>query len=81
MKDRTKLEEVQFYLDRSQEAFITVLKSITDNPRLSAEERINYLRAIFNHHTAFSTFIEETVLNGKRRGYDMVVEAINNAGE
>ena len=71
MVSRSKAEEVRFYSDRSQEALITVIKSIMYNPRLNDAERIDTLRAIEEHHRMIADFIQQRICDGERKGYEM----------
>jgi len=66
-----KDQEVQFYLDRSKESVITILKSIVDNPRLSDSEQFQAMHTLASHHFAIAQLIQEKLNNGEQRGYDL----------
>lgn len=70
MNSRPKTEEVQFYLDRSMEALLMVLRSIIDNPRISDGERIESLRMLAGHHGSIADFISERIADGERKGQE-----------
>ena len=67
-----KQSEVQFYLDRSKEAFITILRSIVENPRLSPEESFRYLKEIHEQHSLIASFVQQKVIDGQSKGYEML---------
>ncbi len=71
MQSRSKQEEVQFYLDRSQEALVTVLRSIIGNPRMSGEEQFSVLRALEQHHRQIAELIGQRLTDGERKGYEL----------
>jgi hypothetical protein len=68
---RSKAEEVQFYLDRSKEALIVVLRSIIENPRLANQERIDSLRMLAEHHASIADFIVTRIADGEKKGRDL----------
>lgn len=71
MSGRSKEEEVQFYLDRSKEALIMVLRSIIDNPRLASQERIDSLRMLVEHHASIANFIATRITDGQEKGREL----------
>lgn len=71
MVSRSKEEEVRFYTDRSQEALITVLKSVMYNPRLSDRERFDAFSLIEQHHRAIADFVHQRLCDGERKGYEL----------
>jgi hypothetical protein len=66
---RSKIEEVQFYLDRSQDALNMVVRSILDNPRIPDLERMMAFRMLAEHHGAIAVFIASRVTEGASQGY------------
>jgi hypothetical protein len=71
VQSRSKEQEVQFYLDRSQEALITVLRSIIGNPRMSSEEQFRILRTLEQHHRQIADLIGQRLTDGERQGYEL----------
>ena len=71
MSSRSKSEEVQFYLDRSKEALIMVLRSIIENPRFTNQERIEWLRTLAQHHAAIADFIATRIADGEDKGREL----------
>jgi hypothetical protein len=71
VQSRSKEQEVQFYLDRSQEALVTVLRSIIGNPRLSGDEQFHILRMLEQHHKQIAELIGQRLTDGERRGYEL----------
>ncbi len=71
MSVRSKSEEVQFYLDRSKEALIMVLRSIIDNPRLPNQERLESLRMLVEHHASIASFIAGRITDGENKGREL----------
>ena len=71
MQSRSKQEEVQFYLDRSQEALLTVLRSVIGNPRLGGEEQLEVLRSLGSHHRQISDLIDQRIAQGEKKGYEL----------
>jgi hypothetical protein len=69
LKNRSKIEEVQFYLDRSQECCIAVLRSILTNPRLPEQDKFECLRLIAEHHQMVGSFVAQQLDDGERKGY------------
>lgn len=76
MAVQRKVQEVQFYLDRSKESLITTLKSILGNPRLSLEEQVSYMRMMSDHHRDIFEFIEQKLDSGKQQGRAMAEAVI-----
>lgn len=77
MSHRSKIEEVQFYLDRSQDSLLAMLRSILTNPRISDDERMHALRMMSAHHQEVFEFIAARILDGERRGLEMAVARSN----
>lgn len=71
MSHRSKIEEVQFYLDRSQDSLLATLRSILTNPRISDDERLQALRMMSAHHQEVFEFIAARIFDGERRGLEM----------
>jgi hypothetical protein len=69
VKNRSKIEEVQFYLDRSQECLVAVLRSIITNPRLPEEEKFLALKMIAEHHQTVASFVGQQLREGELKGY------------
>lgn len=69
MKNRSKIEEVQFYLDRSQECLVAVLRSIITNPRLPEEEKFAGLKMLAEHHSMVASFVAQHLRDGELEGY------------
>ncbi len=65
----SKLQEVQFYLDRSQDSLLTVLRSIIGNPRLQADERLTALKMMGDFHHQVADFIWQKICEGESKGY------------
>ncbi len=78
MSSRSKLEEVQFYLDRSKEALIMVLRSVIENPRLDNHQRIEYLKMLADHHGAIAAFIHGRIEDGEKKGRELQGETAGN---
>ena len=71
MNSRSKEDEVQFYLDRSKESVITILKSVISNPRLEEAERFAALRMLTEHHQAIADLLKQRLEQGEQRGYEL----------
>lgn len=71
MSHRSKIEEVQFYLDRSQDSLLATLRSILTNPRISDDERLQALRMMSDYHQEVFEFITARILDGEQRGLEM----------
>ena len=67
----SKQNEVQFYLDRSREAVVTILRSIISNPRLSDEERFSALKQIAGHHNDITELVGSRLTAGEQKGYSL----------
>lgn len=65
---RTKLNEVQFYLDRSKDSLLATLRSVISNPRLSDEDRMLLLRMMGDHHRQVFELIDSRIQEGERKG-------------
>ncbi len=76
MTNRNKIDEVQFYLDRSQDALLTVLRSVVGNPRLQGDERLNALKMMGDFHHQVAEFIWQKICEGENKGYAMASDAI-----
>lgn len=74
----TKLEEVQFYLDRSQDSLLTMLRSIVANPRLHNDERLTALKMMGDFHHQVADFIWQKICDGESEKYAL---ARQSAGE
>jgi hypothetical protein len=68
VSSRSKIEEVQFYLDRSQDALNLVVRSILDNPRIPDLERLMAFRMLAEHHASIATFIASRITGGAMQG-------------
>ena len=75
MSSHSKSEEVQFYLDRSKEALLMVLRSVIENPRLANQDRLEYLRLLAEHHAAIALFIETRISDGEKKGRELQANA------
>lgn len=69
MIKNNKLQEVQFYLDRSQDSLLTVLRSIVGNPRLQGDERLTALKMMGDFHHEVANFIWQKICEGESKGY------------
>lgn len=69
MTHSKKLQEVQFYLDRSQDSLLLVLRSIVGNPRLQADERLTALKMMGDFHHEVANFIWQKICEGESKGY------------
>jgi hypothetical protein len=74
--NRSKIDEVQFYLDRSQDSLLAVLRSIVGNPRLQGDERLNALKMMGDFHHEVANFIWQKICEGENRGYALASDAI-----
>jgi hypothetical protein len=72
--NRTKIDEVQFYLDRSQDSLLSVLRSIVGNPRLQGDERLNALKLMGDFHHEVANFIWQKICEGEGKGYALASE-------
>lgn len=77
MTNRTKIEEVQFYLDRSQDSLLSVLRSIVGNPRLQGDERLNALKLMGDFHHEVANFIWQKICEGEGKGYALASDAVS----
>jgi len=68
---RTKLDEVQFYLDRSKDSLLATLRSVITNPRLSDDDRMVLLRMMSDHHHQIFGLIDERIRKGEENGLEM----------
>ena len=64
MSSKSKIEEVQFYLDRSLDALITLVRSIVDNPRIPENERFQALCMLAEHHGSITQSIAARISAG-----------------
>lgn len=69
MTNSKKIQEVQFYLDRSQDSLLAVLRSIVGNPRLQADERLTALKMMGDFHHEVADFIWQKICEGETKGY------------
>ena len=65
MQYNKKEDEVSFHLDRTKEAATTLLRSIVDNPMLSAEEQCTLLVKLARHHQEIVSVIGGSVIAGQ----------------
>ncbi len=56
-----KSEEVKFYLDRTIDSALQVMRSIVGNPRLSTEEQIAAIQAIADFHGSISLDLQKCI--------------------
>ncbi len=68
---RSKLSEVQFYLDRSKDSLLATLRSVITNPRLSDDDRMLLLRMMSDHHHQIFELIDSRIEQGERKGMEM----------
>jgi hypothetical protein len=68
---KSKIEEVQFYTDRSKDALLTLIRSVLQNPRISDVERLEALKMMAEHHGQIAEFIAGRILEGERKGMEM----------
>jgi hypothetical protein len=73
-----KFDEVQFYLDRSKESVITLIKSIIGNPRLPDEVQYASLHLIADHHAAVAELIEAKLRAGEEAGLALASKAVQS---
>ena len=78
MTKSDKIQEVQFYLDRSQDSLLSVLRSIIGNPRLQADERLTALKMMGDFHHEVANFIWQKISEGEAKGYVLLSD--HNAG-
>lgn len=71
MTTKSKIEEVQFYTDRSKDALLTFIRSVLQNPRISDVERLEALKMMAEHHGQIAEFIAGRILEGERKGVEM----------
>jgi hypothetical protein len=74
-----KIQEVQFYLDRSQDSLLSVLRSIVGNPRLQPDERLTALKMMGDFHHEVANFIWQKICEGESKGYALASD--HNAAE
>jgi hypothetical protein len=68
--NNNKIQEVQFYLDRSQDSLLAVLRSIVGNPRLQGDERLTALKLMGDFHHEVANFIWQKICEGESKGYE-----------
>ncbi len=68
MGSRSKIDDVQFYLDRSQDSLITLIRSIIENPRIPDLERLQALQMLADHHQYIADFISSKISSGEQQG-------------
>lgn len=71
----SKLSEVQFYLDRSKDALLAVLRSVLTNPRLSDDDRVQLLRMLSEHHHQIHELLDGKIQQGERNGIELARQA------
>ena len=81
MTTKSKIEEVQFYTDRSKDALVTIIRSVVQNPRISDEERLHALKMMAEHHSQIAEFIAGRILEGERKGMEMAHATIAPASK
>jgi hypothetical protein len=79
--NRSKESEVQFYLDRSKEAMLSLLRSIIGNPRLTEAEQFKYLYDIAQHHGAIAELIANRLCEGEQKGLQLAAQAVASRKE
>jgi hypothetical protein len=67
--NRSKIPEGQFYLDRSQDSLLALLRSIVGNPRLQADEHLAALKLMGDFHHEVANFIWKKICEGESKGY------------
>ena len=67
----SKLNEVQFYLDRSKDSLLSTLRSVITNPRLSDADCMVLLRMMSDHHLAVHQLISGRIEQGEQNGLAM----------
>ncbi len=76
MHSRSKDDEIQFYLDRSKESIVTVLRSVLGNPRLSDVEQFKILATIADHHRSIAATIDDRLRAGEETGLRLAEKAL-----
>lgn len=71
----SKVAEVQFYLDRSKDAVLSVLRSVLTNPRLADTDRVQLLRLLNDHHRQIHELIDGKIQQGEQNGLEMARRA------
>ncbi len=61
MRDQRKNEEVQFYLDRTIDSAVMIMRSILNNPRLGAEEQVEALNRIAEFHGSIALDLQKGI--------------------
>lgn len=64
MKNQRKSQEVQFYLDRSVDSAVLIMRSVLENPRLELADKLEALALIANHHSTLALMLQ-TRLHGE----------------
>jgi hypothetical protein len=59
--DIRKSKEVQFYLDRTIDSAVMIMRSIVHNPRLSTEEQIAAIKCIADFHASIALDLEKSI--------------------
>ena len=67
MVKEQKEQEVEFYLDRSREAAITIIKSVASDPRLREEEAMKMLFSIAKQHRQICELIESCWIQAEKK--------------
>ena len=81
MTNSEKIQEVQFYLDRSQDSLLAVLRSIVGNPRLQADERLTALKMMGDFHHEVADFIWQKICEGETKGYALASDRRDRGSE
>ena len=61
MQDSKKSDEIRFYLDRTVDAAVMIIKSIVDNPRIPTQDQIQALRHIADMHGSLSLEMQKCI--------------------
>ena len=61
MAQTTKSDEVQFYLDRTIDSALRIMRSILNNPRMSPLEQIDELKRIADFHGSIALDLERCI--------------------
>lgn len=78
---RSKDSEVQFYLDRSKESMLALLRSIIGNPRLTEGEQFKFLYDVAQHHGAIAELIASRLCEGEQKGLQLAAQEIASRKE
>ncbi len=53
-----KFQEVQFYIDRSVESFLMIMRSILENPSIPQAERYAAVKQVADYHATLALMLE-----------------------